>query len=271
MKNKGTRIAALFMAMLVMSMFAVAPAMACAPGGTGCLQASANGNTYGMFSDITTLDSKSVDIHVQNALKSDDIQKLVQTLNKKGYKLNQEYAQGLSTTVEDTYYEGVGLPFVGTDNSDATLVAIMNNDNEIIKVQATIVHRDKDQFPTSIDILTVSGNSIETESATIDSIFGTGAKVSIASIASVDSTSPLIQIDQITTSSAECSGCKTLYGVACKYGCAITMGVLCSIAGLTTGVGGIACIVVATAVCTVVDEYGCDYGEEAACVLLGYC
>jgi len=31
MKNKGTRIAALFMAMLVMSTFAVAPAMACAP------------------------------------------------------------------------------------------------------------------------------------------------------------------------------------------------------------------------------------------------
>ncbi|ATU08873.1 hypothetical protein [Methanohalophilus portucalensis] len=33
MKNKGTRIAALFMAMLVMSMFAIAPAMACAPQG----------------------------------------------------------------------------------------------------------------------------------------------------------------------------------------------------------------------------------------------
>ena len=31
MKNKGTRIAALFMVMLVVSMFAVAPAMACAP------------------------------------------------------------------------------------------------------------------------------------------------------------------------------------------------------------------------------------------------
>ncbi|MCM1985975.1 halocin C8-like domain-containing protein [Methanococcoides seepicolus] len=235
------------------------------------MQASADGNTYGMFSDITTLDSKSVDIHVQNALKSNDIQKLVQTLNKKGYKLNQEYAQGLSTTVEDTYYEGVGLPFLGTNNSDASIIAIMNNDNEIIKMQATIVHRDKDQFPTSVDLLTVNGNSIETESATVDSIFGTGAKVSMASIASVDSTSPLIQIDQITTSSAECSGCKTLYGIVCVYGCAISMAVLCTIAGLTTGVGGIACVVVATALCGFIDEHGCDYGAEAACVLLGYC
>ncbi len=271
MKSKGTKIASIFIAMLVMSTFAVSPVMACAPSGTDCLQASADGNTYGMFSNITALDSKSVDMHVQTTWKSSDIQKLIQTLNEKGYELNQSDAQGLSTTVKDTYYEAIGLPFASTDNSDGALVAIVKN-NKIVKIQATIVHRDKDRFPTSVEVLTVNGNIVETESATTDSIFGVGIKTSIASIASIASTSPLINLDQVTSSSSsECDGCKLLYDVACVVGCGVGMYGLCLIAGLTTGVGGLACVIVAGLVCWVVDEYGCDYGGEAACVLLGYC
>lgn len=257
------------MMMLVVCMVLVSPALAC-PAGTDCLKTSADGNTYGMFSNITSLDSKTVEKHLQTALESNDVQKLIQALNERGYKLNQADAQGLSTTVKDTYYEGVGLPFTSTDNSQVILVAIIK-DNKIIKVQASILHRDKDLFPTSADVLTVNGNTIETESATTESIIGVGAKAKIASIVSIVSTSPLSQLDQVTASSSSCSACKLLYDVACNVGCGVGMAVICALAGLTTGIGGVACTVVAGLVCYAIDLYGCDYGGQAACIVIGYC
>jgi halocin C8-like bacteriocin domain-containing protein len=257
------------MMMLVVSMVLVTPTMAC-PAGKDCLQASEDGNTYGMFSNIKKLDSKTVDKYVQTALESNEIQKLIQTLNEKGYELNQADAQGLSTTVKDTYYEAVALPFASTDNSEVTLVAVIK-DNKIVKVQATVLHRDKDLFPTSVDVLTVNGNNVETESATTDSIVGVGAKTKIASIVSIASTSPISHLDQAISSSSSCSACKLLYDVACNVGCGVGMATICAIAGLTTGIGGVACTVVAGLVCYAIDLYGCDYGGQAACVIIGYC
>lgn len=255
--------------MLIVGMVMVTPTLAC-PAGTDCLQTSANGNTYGIFSNITSLDSKTVDKHVQTVLEADDVQKLIQTLNERGYKLNQADAQGLSTTVEDTYYEAVGFPFTSTDNSKVTLVAIIK-DSKIIKVQATILHRDKDLFPTSADVLTVNGGIVKTESATTESIIGVEAKAKIASIVSIVSTSPLSQLGQVTSSSSSCSACKLLYDVACNVGCGVGMATICALAGLTTGIGGVACTVVAGLVCYAIDLYGCDYGGQAACVVIGYC
>jgi halocin C8-like bacteriocin domain-containing protein len=247
----------------------ITPALAC-PAGTDCLQAYTEGSSFGQLSDITTLNSAVVDKHIQNALKVDDTQKLIETLVESGYELNKAEAMGLSTILDGIYYEAIGIPFVGADNSDGTLVVITNND-EIIKTQATIIHRDEDKFPISVDVLTVTDSNIKTESATMDGMFGAGVKTSVASAASIASSSPVRYLDQVTASSVTCSACKALYDVACNVGCGVGMAVLCSLAGLTTGIGGIACATIAALVCYAIDQYGCDYGGQAACVVIGYC
>lgn len=251
-------------------MILVTPVLAC-PAGTNCGKTSANCpncvNNIGNLSNITKLNSETVDKNVQTILQSNDVKRLIIKLNSEGYKLNQTGAEGLSSTVIDTYYEAVALPFASTDNSDGAIVAILTN-NKIVKVQATIVHRDKDQFPTSVKILTVNGNAIETESATIDS----GAKAYMASVVSIASTSPLSHLDQATSSLISCSTCKSLYNLACAVGCSLGMYAICGLLGLTTGAGGAACVVAATLLCAGIQQYGCDpYGAQAACVVAGYC
>lgn len=252
-------------------MILVTPVLAC-PAGTNCGKASANCpncvNNIENLSNITKLNSATVEKDMQTILQSNDVKRLITRLNSEGYKLNQTDAEGLSSTVIDTYYEAVALPFVSTDNSDGAIVAILTN-NKIVKVQATIVHRDKDQFPTSVEILTVNGNAIETESATIDS----RAKTSMASMVSIASTSPLSYLDQATSGGLiSCSTCKSLYNTACAVGCGLGMWAICGLLGLTTGAGGAACTVAATLLCAGIQQYGCEpYGDEAACIVAGYC
>ncbi|KUJ92806.1 MAG: hypothetical protein XD40_2000 [Archaeoglobus fulgidus] len=68
-----------------------------------------------------------------------------------------------------------------------------------------------------------------------------------------------------------CGACKVLFEVACAVGCGVGMATLCILAGLTTGVGGIACAAIAAAVCWAIGEYGCDSGAGYVCTQIGYC
>lgn len=269
MKMKyGKKVASLFMAMLIVSMFAVAPAMAC-PAGVNCMQ-TFDGGDYGTLSNVNSLEVASVNDNVDMVLNDNDVKELVKKLNKRGYELDYSNADGLSSTIEGTYYEGIGIPLKGQNNSDGALVVITEG-KEIVKIQATIIQRDEDQFPTAVEVLIMNNGAVESESATIDDMFGAGAKALLTSSASMVATSPVGKLSQVTTSSVECDACILLYNAACSVGCGVSLYILCGMAGIGTGVGGLICTAAAALVCWAIGVYGCDYGGQAACVVIGYC
>ena len=66
-----------------------------------------------------------------------------------------------------------------------------------------------------------------------------------------------------------CWACKALVSIACAVGCGVGIAVLCVLAGVTTVVGGIACASIASAVCWVIGEYGCNPGSKSTLYLCG--
>lgn len=253
------------MILLVIGMILVTPAMAC-PAGTNCSQTSTDCTTcddFGNLSNITKLDSKKVQESTQIALKSEDVERLIKKLDSKGYKLNQTGIAGMGATLNnETYYEAVGLTLDSKDNSTGALIAIFEND-KIVKVEAQIVERDKTGYPLSIEILTVNGNTIVSESGEVSDILNGKTKASLISSATLAPIAPL--------AINACTACKLLVGAACNIGCGIEMALLCAIAGVSTIVGGIACATVASAVCYVIDQYGCAPGALNLCRKANYC
>lgn len=93
MKLKGNQISALFMAMLVVSMFAVAPAMACEPR-TPCGDKTIVG-------DPVELTGEEREVVLDNALKNEGIIKLKQDLEKDGFKQKNIETHSVKITAED--------------------------------------------------------------------------------------------------------------------------------------------------------------------------
>ncbi|MDR7666369.1 halocin C8-like domain-containing protein [Methanosarcina sp. Z-7115] len=265
------------MIILVIGMILVTPVLAC-PAGTktqisvNCPNCS-NGLKY--ITTIAKLDSNEINNYLPVVSKDARVEKLTKELTSRGYKLNTKDTTGMNVTLaNDSLLPGVIkeliIPFTSTDNSQVGILAGIK-DNKIIKVQAIITHRDEDLFPTSVDALTVKGNNIETETVTTDSVLGVGAKDRINSAFTIASTSPLGNVIKATTSSVTCSGCMALWDWACAIGCGVGMYGLCLAAGLASGIGGLACVVVASAVCYGVGQWGCGMDDYTSCVLLGYC
>ncbi len=254
------------MMMLVVGMVLVTPAMAC-PAGTDCSQTSIDCTTCGILENIThvtKLDSEIIDKNLIIALKSDGVNKLIKELELNGYKLNQSSTVGLGITLANgSYMEGIALPFESTDNSLAGIYVIIEN-NDISKVEAKIIHKDEDQFPTSVDVLTVNENSIIAESANVSSVISNMDKKSLSSTIGLTSVSPKITI-------SKCTACKELYNIGCAIGCGVEMQLLCTAAGIANIAGGLACVVLAGIVCTLIADYGCSKSGTYICTLGEYC
>jgi hypothetical protein len=93
MKTKEIRIAALFMAMLVVSMFAVTPAMACVPGGSGS-DISAAGEAVKLTGEE---EKKLIDV----ALENYNVKRLQQQLIDEGLTQTNSEAFTLLIDAED--------------------------------------------------------------------------------------------------------------------------------------------------------------------------
>jgi len=189
-------------------------------------------------------------------------------LESEGYKLNQTEVAGISANLNNkTHYEAIGIPFVGTDNSTGVLGTVFEN-NKIIKVEAQIVKRDATGYPLSIETITVTGNTIVSESGNVSDLLNGETKESLATSASLGSITPQITIDK-------CTACKQIVGVICNIGCNIgcnvELSLICILAGVTTIVGGLACGAVVTTMCYFVDQYGCSSSALDLCKKAKYC
>lgn len=98
MKLKGNQISALFMAMLVVSMFAVAPAMACAPGGT-CGEETCNDKI--MVGEPVELNGNDRDELLDKALADKAIISLKEELKKDGFEQKDVETYSLEIIAED--------------------------------------------------------------------------------------------------------------------------------------------------------------------------
>ncbi|AKB18219.1 halocin C8-like domain-containing protein [Methanosarcina sp. WWM596] len=265
LNSKARKISGLFMIMLVVGMMLVTPAIAC-PAGTNCSQTSTDCTTCGNFgnlSNITKLDSNKVEEGVQTALESDDVKRLIKKLDSKGYKLNQTEIAGMGATLNnETYYEAVGLTLDSKHNSTGALIAVFEND-EIIKVRAQIVERDETGYPLSVEILTVNGNTIVSESGEVSDILNGKTKASLISSAALAPITPRAM--------DACTACKLLAEGACNIGCGLEMAIFCALLGIPAIVGGLTCAAIATMVCFVVGEFGCEPTALDLCREAGYC
>lgn len=263
LNNKAKRISGLSMIVLVIGMILVTPVLAC-PAGTKC---SGNCptciNNLGNLSDITKLSTNIVDKNVQIASQSNEVKRLIKKLESEGYKLNQTEVAGISANLNKTHYEAIGIPFVGTDNSTGVLGTVFEN-NKIIKVEAQIVKRDATGYPLSIETITVTGNTIVSESGNVSDLLNGETKESLATSASLGSITPQITIDK-------CTACKQIVGVICNVGCNVELSLICILAGVTTIVGGLACGAVVTTMCYFVDQYGCSPSALDLCKKAKYC
>jgi halocin C8-like bacteriocin domain-containing protein len=256
--NKGIKIASLFMAMLVVSMFAVAPAMACVPqqnvdaenlGGTTCSTCGS-----GSYSNITRLNSEELANNLHVVLNSANVKKLTKELNSKGYKLNLIDSRGVGLTRSDgTFVEGVVLPFISEDNSDVGILAEVNM-HKVSKVVAVLINKNDELVPTFVERLTIENNIISTEKMDVP----------------LNNVSSLSEVT--TLSYTKCDACQDLYNVACAVGCGLDVALICLIAGVSTVVGGLACTAIAATVCYFIGKYGCDPEAEYFCTqYTSYC
>lgn len=247
-------------------MVLVTPVLAC-PAGTNCSQTSTDCPTcsgMGNISNVTKLESKIIDKDLKIALKSNSVNKLVKELESKGYKLNQKSTVGLGVTLANgSYMEGIALPFESIDNSLVGIYIVMEN-NDVSKVEAKIIYKDKDQFPISVDRLTVNKNIIVTESANVSSVISNMDKKKLVSMGALNSIVPMVTI-------SKCTACKELYSVGCAIGCGVEMQLLCTVAGIATIVGGLVCTVLAAIVCTLIADFGCSNSANKICTLAKYC
>ena len=67
-----------------------------------------------------------------------------------------------------------------------------------------------------------------------------------------------------------CDFCQDIFFVACSMGCDWGTSAICASLSLSV-VGGIACAVIAAAVCWYIEDHGCTPGAEWACKELDYC
>ncbi|MDY9926423.1 halocin C8-like domain-containing protein [Methanosarcina sp.] len=209
------------------------------------------------------MDSNKVEEGVQTALESDDVKRLIKKLDSKGYKLNQTEIAGMGATLNnETYYEAVGLTLDSKHNSTCALIAVFEND-EIIKVRTQIVERDETGYPLSVEILTVNGNTIVSESGEVSDILNGKTKASLISSATLAPITPRAM--------GACTACKLLSEGACNIGCGLEMAIFCALLGIPAIVGGLTCAAIATVVCIVVGEFGCGPTELDLCREAGYC
>lgn len=100
MKSKGIRIAALFMVMLVVSMFSVVPAMACVPGGT-CGEKTCDDNI--MMGEPVELKGNDRDELLDKALADKAIISLKEELKEEGFEQKDVETYSLEITAEDGF------------------------------------------------------------------------------------------------------------------------------------------------------------------------
>ena len=96
--NRGIRIASLLMAMLIVGMFAVAPAIACVPGESfGC---GTNSNNIDNV-DVIELNGAEKEKFIDIVLENENIKSLQNELNKQGFEETNFAAYSKITTLDD--------------------------------------------------------------------------------------------------------------------------------------------------------------------------
>jgi halocin C8-like bacteriocin domain-containing protein len=259
------------MIMLILGMIIATPTLACPveKSDSSDIVFNCESCNGAELKNIKESDANIVEKNVEVALKSADIQKLIEGLSEKGYKLDLANAQGLNAIVDGIYSEAIILPFSSIDDSTAFIEAVIV-DNEILRNQGIIVYKDSTSFPTSIDVLTIEENTATTYSFDGEELFGEDFKAKIQSAEVLASTNPLVSI-QATSSSEYCDVCTYLYDYACRLTYSVIAAVLCTLSGATSIYGAAKCAFAAFIVLEFINNNGCGATAPVACEIMGLC
>lgn len=134
----------------------------------------------------------------------------------------------------------------GRDDTHGDL-AVTVHEGSPLGASASIT-RTRDGAPVEVESFQVDGGAVSAETAAVPG--GVGGDVSA-------------QYDV-------CDFCQDAFSTACSLGCDWGTSAICSALSLSV-VGGIACAIVAEAVCWYIEENGCGPGAEWACQELDYC
>lgn len=267
-QNKGTKIASLFMAMLIVSMFFVAPAMACVP----FAQAMNGSSTENNFTveDFTIEDSTIEDnftIETEGELGklssllditlNKDAMTVIKDLQSKGYKLqyNQINVQKLYPKDEEEHEATIAIIPAKSEETDKVGQIIFASNGEKTIVGNAIIEYSEDYGKMEIYEI---NNGIEHNYIVENK----------AGVMFVDG-EPIITGMQ-TTSSTDCDTCITVCEYIYATGCGLTGYATCTLGcACFTGPAAVVC----PGICAVVFAVICLYGSNNTCPVLcqGYC
>jgi hypothetical protein len=252
MKNKGTRIAALFMAMLVMSMFAVAPAMACAPSAQAI-----DGSSIEDDFTIETEDGLGELSALLDIALDEDAREVINDLQSKGYKL--QYKQ---MNVQKMYPKN-------TDEREATIAIIPAATEKSDKAGQVIFASNGDKTIVGNAIIDIREDYGKMEIYEInDGVENNYVVENKAGVMYVDGEPVLTEMQ--TDSGTDCDICMTVCDYVYTAGCGLTGFVTCTLGcACFSGPAAVAC----PPICAVVFAAICLYGSNNSCPILcqDYC
>lgn len=142
------------------------------------------------------------------------------------------------------------VDFAVEDGRDDTQgdIAVTVHEGAALGASASIT-RMADGAPVEIEAFEVDGGAVRSEVAAIP---GDAGEQDVSALYTV------------------CDFCQDVFYTACSLGCDWGTSAICASLGLSV-VGGIACAIVAEAVCWYIEDHGCSPGAEWACTELDYC